>query len=179
MGGIGCRVSSVMTMPVLIRSNIGTRLRLEKWDLDFFVHTEKPFSFPAMPDWGDCYLLGNHIYTMKLPSKERKIKKGNYRLVLDNNPNFATVNHKTNTIIFDKKKWYSLKKYERLFVLLHEHAHKYYKSEWKCDVYAIEYMLKKGFPKSVIIGCQLKLRPYITDIHRKTVEHFNKKRKKK
>lgn len=48
-------------------------------------------------------------------------------------------------------KWYNLPYSLRLFILLHEHGHFYYRTEWKCDLFALYHFLKMGYNESSAI----------------------------
>lgn len=87
----------------------------------------------------------------KLPKFERNLKHNwsDFKIGFKENPNKATIYHKKKLIIFDNifktKPLYIL-----IFILGHEVGHKYYKTEYKADAYAVNYMLKAGFNRSQI-----------------------------
>lgn len=58
----------------------------------------------------------------------------------------------------------------RVFFLLHELGHLYYKTEWKCDLFALIHYLKMGYNRSVAMYC-------LTHVLRETdgnIERVNK-----
>lgn len=86
-----------------------------------------------------------------LPDRERNLKHkwSNFKIEFDNNPNKATIYHKKKLIVFDNS--FKLKPlYVLIFILAHEVGHKYYKTEYKADAYAVHYMLKAGYNRSQI-----------------------------
>lgn len=61
------------------------------------------------------------------------------------NPAKASINIYTGEIVIDSELNKKLSTPEFMFIYLHELGHLYYKTEWKCDMYAMYQMLKKGF----------------------------------
>ena len=71
-------------------------------------------------------------------------------LKFSKNPNVATVYHEKKEIVFDNK----LKEQPFLFqafILYHEIGHKYFNTEWKCDVFACHKLLNSGYNQSQIL----------------------------
>lgn len=87
----------------------------------------------------------------KLPQKpkpDRFLKPKNLKLSVKNNPNTATVYLKKSVIVIDAKKWNSLRKPEKDFILYHEIGHFFYISEKAADIFAVRQMLKAGYNPS-------------------------------
>lgn len=167
-----------MNESVLISAPLGEVITSERWGLRYVVFSNMPFPFPHIPDSGKYKLVSKFKRKKTLPKHERKKDFGDYSLVLKNVESKARVFHKTGIIEFDKNLWDSLTPYQRIFILLHEHAHRYYATEWKCDVYALEYMLSMGFPESVVFDAHLQTRPSKGYIYNMVTKHFNRTKKK-
>lgn len=87
---------------------------------------------------------------LPLPPQERIMPDPlDFKIIFDRNPYKCTINFKEKTIKFDNSfKGKPLP--EIYFVLFHEFAHRYFKTEKYCDVLASNYMLVKGFNPSQI-----------------------------
>lgn len=87
---------------------------------------------------------------LKLPKEERVMPDPfNFKIQFANNPYKCTINFKDKTITFDNS-FKSKTLPEIYFVLFHEFAHRYFKTEKYCDVLASNYMLVRGFNPSQI-----------------------------
>jgi len=90
----------------------------------------------------------------KLPVKERNYTIDNFKFLFKPNPSKATIFYNkpitdTAIIVFDTS--YKLKPLPELFyTFYHELGHKFYSTEKKADLYAMNLMLKKGYNKSQI-----------------------------
>lgn len=86
----------------------------------------------------------------KLPTKERLLKNPKFfNVIFVENPNKCSIAWEQELIIFDYSFQYMPIPYA-FFILAHEFGHQYYTTEKFCDLYATNYMLKKGFNKSQI-----------------------------
>ena len=86
-----------------------------------------------------------------LPKQERNIPRPKkWVIFFDKNPAKCSIKLESGEILFDTELWQKLNKVERLFVLLHEYGHYYYKTERFCDLFAKHHLLKLGYNKSQI-----------------------------
>lgn len=83
----------------------------------------------------------------KLPIAERILDIPELNVHIEENPHKCTVYFKTGDIIMDPS-MAVLPKPNLLHILFHEIAHFYYKTEWKCDMFACKQMLKIGYNPS-------------------------------
>lgn len=121
---------------------------------------QKYFNLPK----GD-YFTNNEItitkpFIHKIPSLPKfEVKRPNvndFDISFGNNPYKATVDFNKETILVD----YALLKlpfFCLVWIIYHEKGHQFYKSEFKCDLYATRQMLLKGYNYS-----QVKLAPLLT-----------------
>lgn len=108
---------------------------------------------------GSIFLLSNPIkYDFK---RSRKREKENYtqpkelKVIFAPNPNKASVFLEDGVIVLD----HSFKNADEVllkYILYHEAAHYFYKSEHFCDEYAQERLLNEGYNKSQIIKASVK-----------------------
>ena len=95
-----------------------------------------------------------------LPKKDRNLKRPKrFKLKFGNNPNKATVNLIDGTIFFDQDFYNSLNRTQKEFILCHELGHYFYKggsqkNEQKCDAFACNMLLTKGYNPSQIDAAQ-------------------------
>lgn len=95
-----------------------------------------------------------------LPKKDRNLKRPKkFKLTFGENPNKATVNLIDGTIFFDRNFYDSLNRTQKEFILAHELGHYFYKggsqkNEQKCDAFAANMLLSKGFNPSQIDAAQ-------------------------
>jgi hypothetical protein len=88
---------------------------------------------------------------IKLPKYERVMKQNpkKFKIQFEENPNKCSVFWGKQLIIFDNS-FKDAPLYQIDFILGHEHGHRFYKTESKCDLYAANEMLKKGYNASQI-----------------------------
>lgn len=95
-----------------------------------------------------------------LPKKDRNLKRPRkFKLKFGTNPNKATVNLLNGTIFFDQDFYNSLNRTQKEFILAHELGHYFYKggsqkNEQKCDAFACNMLLSKGYNPSQIDAAQ-------------------------
>ena len=95
-----------------------------------------------------------------LPKKDRNLKRPRrFKLKFGTNPNKATVNLLNATIFFDQDFYNSLNRTQKEFILCHELGHYFYKggsqkNEQKCDAFACNMLLTKGYNPSQIDAAQ-------------------------
>lgn len=89
-----------------------------------------------------------HYNLKTLPRPERDIKlPSKFTVLKENNPNKCSVNMLTGVILIDPN--FAMQNPVFLtFVLFHELGHYLYETEWKCDVFASNQMLKRGYNPS-------------------------------
>lgn len=110
----------------------------------FEIKKGKLFQYPMIP----------------LPKKDRNLKRPKkFKLKFGSNPNKATVNLIEGTIFFDQDFYNSLNRTQKEFILAHELGHYFYKggsqkNEQKCDAFACNLLLTKGFNPSQIDAAQ-------------------------
>lgn len=107
----------------------------------------------------------------KLPKFEvMRTNINDFEITFGFNPNKATVNFIKETILIDNR-ILKLPYFCLVWIIYHEKGHQFYKSEFKCDLYATRQMLLKGFNYS-----QVKLAPVLSlselSIER-MIENFN------
>ena len=83
----------------------------------------------------------------KLPTAERLLDIPELNITVQENPHKCTVYFKTGDIVIDPS-MAALAKPNLLHILFHELGHFYYKTEWKCDIFACNQMLKIGYNPS-------------------------------
>ncbi len=83
----------------------------------------------------------------KLPFAERVLDIPELNITVQENPHKCTVFFNTGDIIIDPS-MASLAKPNLLHILFHELGHFYYKTEWKCDIFACRQILKIGYNPS-------------------------------
>lgn len=84
-----------------------------------------------------------------LPKKEKNnIVHDNINLIVEDNPNKASIDISKGLIIIDTKFFNEIETPFANFLLFHELGHYYYKSEEKCDMFSASEMLKIGFNPS-------------------------------
>jgi len=84
------------------------------------------------------------------PKPERRILRiGHYQIKFANNPNKATIYYDKQLIVFDNS-FKTVPLYVIMFLFFHELGHFKYSTEWKCDVFAVNKMLKRGYNISQI-----------------------------
>lgn len=111
------------------------------------------FNLPA----GDYKYDGNFIKlpfpvkvkNVTLPQRERNITKKRYEIIFGNNPNKCTIFYDTGVILFDES-FRNKPLYIKEAIYAHELGHHWYKTEWKADLYAVRYMLNRGYNPSQI-----------------------------
>lgn len=137
--------------PVLIYDHRGNIFYNSNWAGNFRGY----FNLPV----GQYYTNNNVKYLKEpiatpiihLPRKERnKPLPKSIKIQFGNNPAKATIYHKQNRILFDKK-YLEKPLYEIWFIFYHELGHKLYQTEWKADLYATKRMFKAGFNESQIL----------------------------
>lgn len=118
------------------------------------------------------------IPKIKLPKKERHIKSGeNYEIRFEPNPNKCTVYHDQDLIVFDES-FKNKPEIEILCVYYHELGHRFYETEYKCDIYSYYRLLKLGYnPSQIKQAFQNTLSHTPAAYHRK-MKYFNKHNKK-
>jgi hypothetical protein len=144
-------------VPVIIRDYRGMLF----YSTESLLPRVSAFNLPA----GNYFVVSGYFKPMnepvqykklKLPRPERVIPKDprKFKIVFASNPHKCTIDFVNEQITFD----YSFKEKtlpEIYFVLYHEFAHKYYKTEKYCDALASNYMLEKGFNPSQIGRAQI------------------------
>lgn len=107
------------------------------------------FSLPA----GE-YLMPEHVEPCKprrrklpaLPPPERDLPfPAKFEVLVRPNPNKCTVYLTRGLIILDNALAASLSRADLIHIFAHEIGHFWYKTEWKCDVFAAHVMLLMGF----------------------------------
>jgi hypothetical protein len=124
---------------------------------DFFYKSPKGskgvFSVPA-GSWifdKECSEVAFRRKLPKMPKPERNIKRPDrWTVIKAPNPAKCTINLERGRILFDSDLWNSLNHLQRLFILLHEFGHYFYKTEHFCDLYAKKELLKMGYNRSQI-----------------------------
>ncbi len=107
------------------------------------------------------YLCEGRIYNIpfikyplpRLPRPQRNkggIKPNEFKVHFSDNPNKASIHLIEKWIKFDKNFFDAMNFAQKCFVIYHELGHRFYYDEKKCDTYAINKMLLKGFNPSQI-----------------------------
>jgi len=133
---------------------------IDFYDTRQFLKRVEKFNLPA----GKFYLLTGNVIRMnkpvkyaeiKLPPIERKKRlPENFEIKFANNPNKCTIFWDMEKIIFDEN--LRNKPLYVLFQLLyHEFGHAFYSTEKYADLFALNYMLKRGFNPSQVGWTQL------------------------
>jgi len=89
------------------------------------------------------------LMPMPKPERNRQGDPTLFKIQFANNPNKCTIDWKKRSITFDE----SMRDWPlptMVFILYHEHAHKYYETEAICDRYAANKMLDAGYNQSQI-----------------------------
>lgn len=142
--------------PVIIRDDRG----LLFYSTEHLVPRAVQFNLPTgeyFIDKGSITALEKPIEykTIKLPPVERRFPDPfNFEILFGKNPNKCQISWRLKNIFFDE----SFKEKtipEFMFVLMHEFAHQYYKTEKLVDCLAYNYMLKKGYNPSQIGEAQI------------------------
>jgi len=88
--------------------------------------------------------LQKTVRNIVLPPPERDKIQGIKKVLIDNLSNSpARIYTDKQTIVLNPR-FYNYSAETRLFILLHELGHFYYKTEWKCDTYAAYHFLTFG-----------------------------------
>lgn len=94
----------------------------------------------------------------KLPEPQRYITKPEkWKLILCRNSAKCSIKLESGKVYFDRDLWNKLNKLQRLFILLHEFGHYFYKSEHLCDLYAKVKLLEQGYNRSQVAGIDFKI----------------------
>ena len=98
-----------------------------------------------------------HLYDFKAKRKREFFnytppELGKLKVVFKPNPNKASVFMKQHLVVIDPS-FLNYPRFVLKYILSHEVAHYYYKSEDFCDEFAQEQMLKAGYNKSQIEAC--------------------------
>lgn len=145
----GYRIRDVNT-PVIIRDWRGVLF----YSTEELLPRAKEFNLPAL----DCptkYIVESGMFTEReqpvnynlipLPDVERVFSDpSKFKILFDVNKNKCTVSWHDEVIIFDNS-FKDKPLPELYFVLYHEYAHRYFKTERYVDLLATNYMLIKGF----------------------------------
>ena len=106
-------------------------------------------------------VLENPVYFKKaiLPNIEHlhSFDPEKTELFLNENINKASIFIQKNVLSFDKDLFYNLDDSDIVFVILHEHGHKFYNTESFCDRYAQNMMINLGYNPSQINNSGVKL----------------------
>lgn len=92
--------------------------------------------------------LINSNIIIDLPPPERSREFGINKITVDNLSNSPARIYTDTGIIVLNPKFFSYPIEQKLFILLHEVGHFYYKTEWKADQYAAHHYLKIGLNPS-------------------------------
>lgn len=132
--------------PVIIRDNRGILFystesivpRAKKFNLPVGTYIVDSGSFKELP-----FPVNYKLVSLPPPERHWPSPK-NFKISFGVNPSKCTVDWNKKTILFD----YSLKekpKYVLDFILFHEYAHAFYKTELYCDLLAGNYMKIRGY----------------------------------
>jgi hypothetical protein len=110
-----------------------------------------------------------NLPTLPRPEKNNKLPE-RIKLLIQDNPNKASISIRDNYIKLDKS-IVDKGKLNFTFVLLHEIGHYFYKTESKCDAFAVNEMLKLGFNPSQIAKTSFNCLDNVTSRER-IKEHF-------
>jgi len=140
------------TKPVIIRDNRGILFystedmlpRVKEFNLPIGNYLVEAGSFKPLP----LPVLFTYV---KLPPYERVMKDDpkKFSIVFQDNPHKCSVIWNLKTIVFDHE--FKEKPLPQIdFILGHEYGHRYYTTESKCDLYAVNKMLRQGYNPSQI-----------------------------
>lgn len=101
------------------------------------------FSGDGFVKMGTTPLIKSEL-NITLPPPERVRNFGVNKITFDNLSNSPARIYTTENTIVLNPKFLSYPIEIRLFILLHEVGHFYYKTEWKCDQYAAHHFLQMG-----------------------------------
>lgn len=98
----------------------------------------------------------SHLFVNQLPARERYHYRfpSNFPLIFQPTPHKAFIDWENKIILVDTQ-FLNRPIPDLQFILLHEHAHCFYKSEKYADQYAAKQMLKQGFNPSQIAKAQV------------------------
>lgn len=98
-------------------------------------------------------------------------------ILLEKNPNIATVRYDENLIRFDPDFWHECTYTQRSFILFHELGHSIYNDESLCDMFAENMMLKSGFNPSQIIESNISLFAPIDGLFDRFLSSYKRQKK--
>ena len=141
------------------RSKNGSVRILDKNFQPFYFFDSKPgfiFNLPAGIYWTVSEIekakRPKVFYVPSLPIPEQKNAKlpSDLKIVIGENPHKASVWTKKNVVLLDHELFEIHPKPRIVYIFLHELGHYFYKTEWKADLFAAVYMLKKGYNPSQV-----------------------------
>lgn len=158
--------------PKLYKGILGNTYSIPQLGFEYTCWKSMLFPLPMAPS-EPIIKVGDWIYKPRFPKFERDlgIPKSNI-LIVDHLSSKAKIYHESGIIVLDKSLSIKLSDSAKLFILLHERGHNYYKSEDSCDIYASQIMRKLGFPIKSILQAQIEARNGITCLSESTSKHF-------
>lgn len=141
------------------RAKNGNICILDKNLQPFYIWEGKPgflFNLPAGNYWTDSDIerakRPKKFSIPALPRPERKNAKlpADLKIVIGENPHKASVWTGKNVVLLDKSLFEIHPKPRLVYIFLHELGHYFYSTEWKADLFAAVYMLKKGYNPSQV-----------------------------